>query len=58
MILGASISNLSIGDQVLRESFTDEILRDDAGNVIGARMGSRPVFWLPPFPSVIVRVKW
>jgi hypothetical protein len=53
--LGASISNLSLGDQVLRES-TREITPD--GNDLTGSIVSKPVFWVPPFPSVIVRVKW
>ena len=55
MTLGASISNLSLGDQVLRESVR-ELTPDGTG--LTGRMTSKPVFWIPPFPSIIVRVKW
>lgn len=56
MTFGASINNLSLGDQVLREP-TLEWTADSDGSA-RAIITSEPLFWLPPVPSVLLRVRW
>ena len=57
MTLGASITNLSLGDQVLREPSVKHVSNPD-GTLRESLITSEPLFWLPPFPSVLLRVRW
>ncbi|HRP06883.1 MAG TPA: hypothetical protein PLL69_00210 [Gemmatimonadales bacterium] len=56
--LGFSITNLAIGDQSPREGSRRFIPDVPGGPVLGAIPSSRPLFTLPPIPSVLLRIRF